>query len=152
MNTIKTIRKIDTLGRIVIPKEIRHQLQILDNDCLEIKCNDKQIIISKANNQPYQQELTFIKETCTKLYHKEILLINAQQQVNPNFRKLCMSYHKQSFNAYIYQNNLTKDQGILIPLWINDLWIVTFVIINVQPDFDTSHLENLLQLIKLRTT
>ncbi len=150
MKSIKTIRKIDQLGRIVIPKEIRHQLQILDNDTLEINCDDQQIIIKKSHNQNFKKEIKFIKKICEQVYHKEIFIIDNDKGINSNFRKLCMSYHKRSFNAHIFPDDLNKYQGILIPLWINDLWIVTFVIIDVKEDFDTSYLENLVQLLKLR--
>lgn len=40
-------RKIDELGRIVIPKEIRNNLNINVNDELEIYVNDNKIILEK---------------------------------------------------------------------------------------------------------
>ena len=42
------IRKIDNLGRIVIPKEIRKELNIKDYDELKITTDGKQVIITKA--------------------------------------------------------------------------------------------------------
>lgn len=41
------IRKIDELGRIVVPKDIRNKLKISDNENVMIECNDKKILISK---------------------------------------------------------------------------------------------------------
>lgn len=41
------IRRIDDLGRIVIPKEIRKNLRIKDGDNLEIFVKDENIILSK---------------------------------------------------------------------------------------------------------
>ncbi len=41
------IRKIDELGRIVIPKDIRNKLKINDNENVRIECNDKMISIFK---------------------------------------------------------------------------------------------------------
>lgn len=41
------IRKVDPLGRIVIPKEVRKELQINDGDAIEILQEDKNIILRK---------------------------------------------------------------------------------------------------------
>lgn len=41
------IRRIDPLGRIVIPKEIRRVLHIEDSDPLEISLSDKKIILER---------------------------------------------------------------------------------------------------------
>ena len=40
-------RKIDSMGRIVIPMEIRKQLDIKDNDELKIDVINNEIVISK---------------------------------------------------------------------------------------------------------
>ena len=48
MKSTGVIRRIDELGRIVIPKEIRKTLRIHDGDNLEIFIdNDENIILSK---------------------------------------------------------------------------------------------------------
>lgn len=41
------IRKIDELGRIVIPKDIRNKLKINDNENVMVECNDNIISIFK---------------------------------------------------------------------------------------------------------
>ena len=47
-------RNIDTLGRIVIPKEMRKQLHIKENDPLNIELQDNKIIITKTNTVDYK--------------------------------------------------------------------------------------------------
>lgn len=47
-------RNIDTLGRIVIPKEMRKQLDIKENDPLNIELQDNKIIITKTNTVDYK--------------------------------------------------------------------------------------------------
>ena len=42
-------RRIDELGRLVIPKEIRNNLKIKNNDQVEISIIDNKIILSKFN-------------------------------------------------------------------------------------------------------
>lgn len=43
------VRKIDNLGRIVIPIELRKRLKIDQNDDIEIKIEDNKIVLSKYN-------------------------------------------------------------------------------------------------------
>lgn len=47
---IPVIRKIDEMGRIIIPKDIRKELKLYSNDLIKIKMENDNIIISK--NQP----------------------------------------------------------------------------------------------------
>lgn len=44
-------RKIDELGRIVIPREIRNNLNIKSYDELNIEVNNDSIILTKKNNE-----------------------------------------------------------------------------------------------------
>lgn len=54
MKTTGVIRKIDGLGRIVIPMEIRNKLNISENDPLEIHVEGTTIAIKK-----YEPDCTF---------------------------------------------------------------------------------------------
>ena len=42
------MRRVDSLGRFVLPKELRRQLQIECNDYLQIYTEGEKIIIQKA--------------------------------------------------------------------------------------------------------
>lgn len=44
-------RKIDDLGRLVIPKEMRKQLGIKNNDPVNIECTGDKIIITNPNKK-----------------------------------------------------------------------------------------------------
>ena len=46
-NNIGIVRKIDPLGRIVIPAEIRRTLGIKDNELLDISVSDNSIILQR---------------------------------------------------------------------------------------------------------
>ena len=45
------VRKIDNLGRLVIPKELRNILDIDSHDGLEIYIEERSIVISKHENK-----------------------------------------------------------------------------------------------------
>ena len=47
MKATGIIRRVDELGRVVIPIEIRNQFKIAEKDPLEIYVNDSSIILKK---------------------------------------------------------------------------------------------------------
>ena len=46
-------RKVDELGRIVLPQEARAALEILDKQNLDVYIEEDAIIIKKIANSPY---------------------------------------------------------------------------------------------------
>ena len=50
MKSTGITRRIDDLGRIVIPKEIRKNLKIKENEVLEIFINNDEIILKKFSH------------------------------------------------------------------------------------------------------
>lgn len=51
------MKKIDNLGRIVIPKNIRKKLNIKENDELDFSVRGKSIIITKVNEPNYEERI-----------------------------------------------------------------------------------------------
>lgn len=49
MKSTGIIRKVDELGRVVIPKEIRDSLEILEKDPVEIFTDGCKVVIQKYN-------------------------------------------------------------------------------------------------------
>lgn len=49
MKSTGIVRKIDELGRVVIPKELRRTMDIKEGDALEIYTEDNNIILRKYN-------------------------------------------------------------------------------------------------------
>ena len=45
------VRRIDELGRVVIPKELRKVLKLKEGELLEIYTNDKQELVLKKYNE-----------------------------------------------------------------------------------------------------
>lgn len=48
MNYVRTIRRVDKLGRIVLPIELRKAMDIGDRDTLEIIAEGDKVILKKA--------------------------------------------------------------------------------------------------------
>lgn len=49
MKATGIVRRVDDLGRIVIPKEIRRQLGVSENTPMELYLEDKSLVIRKYN-------------------------------------------------------------------------------------------------------
>lgn len=50
MENVGFTRKIDNLGRIVIPREYRKILNIKDYDLINITLNNNKLVLKKQNN------------------------------------------------------------------------------------------------------
>ena len=66
-------RKIDDLGRIVLPKEMRRQLDIKENDPLNIELQDNKIIITKPDTVDYKAIVEKAIEYNEKNIHSDSL-------------------------------------------------------------------------------
>ncbi|MBR5192063.1 MAG: AbrB/MazE/SpoVT family DNA-binding domain-containing protein [Clostridia bacterium] len=60
------VRRIDELGRVVIPKEIRKTLRIKEGDPLEIYTDKEQLIFTKYS--PIQSIEVLAKSVCDSMY------------------------------------------------------------------------------------
>lgn len=65
-------RKIDETGRISIPKEMRKQLEIEDQESLNIEVKDNKIILSKKNEVDYKERIDKAIKMIEKMTEKEL--------------------------------------------------------------------------------
>lgn len=82
MNGITFIRKIDDLGRIVIPKELRGKLKLSENENILLKLTDNKIEIQKysyINN--YQTLINNIINTFYEIYKLPIDLFDNNKTI-----------------------------------------------------------------------
>lgn len=83
MSEIGITRKVDNLGRIVLPKEYRTILQIKEGSILNIKIEDNVLLINKAKNSCVfcnstnsliDFESQFICNDCCKKFLSKLLI------------------------------------------------------------------------------
>ena len=67
-------RRIDELGRFVIPKEIRKNLKIKDNDQLEINVMDNKIVLNKCEIFSKDKNISILLNTLRKYLNRNVLL------------------------------------------------------------------------------
>lgn len=68
MRATGIIRRIDDLGRIVIPKEIRRTMRIREGDPLEIFTENNMVCFAKY--EPEEKEREKIREYVAQNYHR----------------------------------------------------------------------------------
>ncbi len=112
-------RRIDSLGRIVIPKEIRKVLRINDGELLELYSNEDLIFIRK-HKVIKQEDLflyNYVKEI-SKILNCDVLLTDKESVVF------------SSNSLYTGKKLLNKDNKILSNLILNNNLVISNVIPN----------------------
>ena len=82
MSELYINKKIDSLGRIVIPKEIRKKLHIIENENLDISLDDNQVIIKKSSEDLFDKKIyELVISSIRKTYNIEIGIFNTNKYV-----------------------------------------------------------------------
>ena len=79
MKATGIVRRIDDLGRVVIPKEIRRRMNIREGEPLEIFIEDKKVIFQKYI--PSEENLSEASAEWVKSHAKEIVFVNSMNGV-----------------------------------------------------------------------
>ncbi len=76
------VRRIDELGRVVIPKEIRKNLSIKSGDCIEIYTSKEQIVLKKFKPKQYFTKETFnMLKSLAETTNKAVVFGNLEQVI-----------------------------------------------------------------------
>lgn len=119
------VRRIDELGRIVVPKEIRKTLHIKNGENLEIFINDDTIVLKKYSELGNMQELSdTITETLNSTLKASILISDTDKYISisgPLKKKYLNDEISETILKYINDRktvilkdkpiNLTKDKS-----------------------------------------
>lgn len=112
MKATGVIRRIDELGRIVIPKEIRKTLRIIDGDNMEIYLNEDDIILRKfsliKNIDDFAQQLT--DAVCN--YTKKNIFITDNNNIIAVSGNMKKEYLNQEISKQLY-NSIKRREKII---------------------------------------
>lgn len=75
-------RRIDELGRIVIPIEIRKNLKIRNSDELEINVIDNKIVLNRCERLDKDKTITCLLESIGKMYQRNVLFTSRYQVID----------------------------------------------------------------------
>lgn len=155
------VRKIDELGRIVLPKELRKCLNINTGDDFQIRLEDEKIILEKYSYlKNYEQEIIsiincFISETSYDIS----LVINSKiinknnEVIDPKLDRLIQERKifecKNIEELHLNDNLIIEGRYIILPIVVNSDLLGSLIVVskdNIINIEKTSKL--LLKLIK----
>ena len=155
------VRKIDELGRIVLPKELRKCLNINTGDDFQIRLEDEKIILEKYSYlKNYEQEIIsiincFISETSYDIS----LVINSKiinknnEVIDPKLDRLIQERKifecKNIEELHLNDNLIIEGKYIILPIVVNSDLLGSLIVVskdNIINIEKTSKL--LLKLIK----
>lgn len=97
------VRKIDELGRIVVPKELRNNLKIQDNENVLIMQKDDNICISKYSYlENYSKFLNDISTLFNLIYGYEFVIKDKDNVIYSNYKNII----KISLDSQIIVNSV----------------------------------------------
>lgn len=83
MKTTGVVRRIDDLGRIVIPKEMRRTLRIRDGESLEIFVEDEMIALKKYSSMSDLNDISDdLVNTINQVISKEVLITDRDKVIS----------------------------------------------------------------------
>ena len=95
-------RRIDELGRIVIPKEIRKNLRIRDSDELQISIQDDKIVLSKFDYVRQEKVISSLLNSLGKLLNRNILFTSKYKVID------CYLCHKDDIKIIELNDDIIK--------------------------------------------
>ena len=101
MKATGVVRRIDDLGRIVIPKEIRRNLKINEGDSVEIFVDNSGIILKKYSLLSDMVEMAIkLVDIVYKIYSKSIIITD-KERVIASSKDLTQEYQNHELTSSI---------------------------------------------------
>ena len=127
------IRRVDGLGRIVIPIHMRKELNIYENDNVELLLDDKEITIRKYSSLKGSGEIYYnICEAIYKVIGGTVLIIDEDQILSSYGEKRSVYKPETSVSSslklrlekefdvtkenYILVNSIEEETNVLVPI------------------------------------
>lgn len=151
MVTTGIVRKIDNLGRIVLPKELRYSLSINSGDDFEILIDGDKIILkrySKINEN--KDKILKLLDNVNKNINFKILLIVNNKFINNDYiindeLKLLINERKIYKNEILVNKLLKNDlNNVVYPVIMNSDLLCTLIAFGNE---NTDYIENILKLV-----
>ena len=114
MKSTGITRKIDELGRIVIPKEIRKNLNIREGESLEILTNEDYILLKK-NSQiaKYDNICQKICSIINETYNINVIITDREKVIASSRKELESKFINKELQSYIDNRTFTHGEKIL---------------------------------------
>ncbi len=131
------VRRLDDLGRLVIPKEIRKQYRLKEGDSIEFFIENDRIILQKHDYMSqYVEEINIMCDTLHALYQNTVFFIQDEVlnknniQLLESFLEECHTHRMRVFeNKIIMKNDEMLYNGIIYPITSFGDWYGAFVML-----------------------
>ncbi|MGN1344167.1 MAG: AbrB/MazE/SpoVT family DNA-binding domain-containing protein [Traorella sp.] len=141
MKATGIVRRLDDLGRLVIPKEIRKQYHLKEGDSIEFFVENDRIILEKYNTLTTKEnDILKICETLEEIYKTKVYFVHhsilgQEEKMNPKFIEKCHVYRITSFKDEVIMDEQVES-GLIYPIVIDGYWQGSFVVLSKgQTDF-----------------
>ena len=112
MKTTGVVRRIDDLGRIVIPKEMRRTLRIHDGESLEIFVEDEMIALKKYSSMSDLNDISNdLSNTINKVLLKEVLITDRDKVISSS-GNLKNKYQGKNISKYLEEKLANRETVI----------------------------------------
>ena len=139
MKATGIIRRIDDLGRIVIPKEIRKNLRIKEGDNLEIFVDNEDVILKKYSIMNKINDLALELTEAVYAFIKYNIFITDTDQVVAASGPLKKTYLNESISDFLVESikrrdkmlqNHFKELSIINNVTINCSYVMSTILVN----------------------
>lgn len=135
MKATGIVRRLDDLGRLVIPKEIRKQYHLKEGDSIEFYIENEKIILEKYDVlSSKENDILKMCETLENMYKTKVYFVHQkilgnEEMPSPRFLEKCHSYRVTSFRGEkIRMSDTHTESGMIYPVVIEGYWQGSFVI------------------------
>ena len=166
MKNIGIIRKIDDLGRIVLPKELRNTLNINSGDDFQITIDDEKIILEKYSKLENYEEIIIKIINCFSYVLKyDIYFVINNKIINFEYKEITnvisniissrKMYISDKNDKNIISNELIKNgKLVILPLVFNSDLLGAIIIVSndntVNITSNAKIIDNLIKTMLLR--
>lgn len=148
MKATGIVRRLDDLGRLVIPKEIRKKYKLKEGDSIEFYTDNDKIVIQKHDIlSAHVEEINIMCETLHAMYQNTVFFIQDQwlEQhkivLSDMFLQKCYTHRMITFeNEWVYRQQDNKYSGMIFPITSFGDWYGAFVILQDKKELKTEEL------------
>lgn len=142
MKATGIVRRLDDLGRLVIPKEIRKQYQLKEGDSIEFYIENEKIVLEKYNTLTSKEnDILKMCETLQTIYKTKVYFIHhsilgIEEKPNPKIIEKSKVYRITPFKNEKLFLNEPEVSGVIYPIVIEGYWQGSFIVLsNKQTEF-----------------
>lgn len=137
MKSTGIVRRLDDLGRLVIPKEIRKQYRLKEGDSIEFYIDQDRIIIQKYDLlSRHVEEINIMCDTLTSMYENTVIFMQDEmvnrkgRPIAENFNKKCKVHRTTHFEQQmVYEDDAKLYNGVVYPVVAYGDWYGAFVVL-----------------------